>query len=368
MPPRILALIVTGSLLLMGTGCHPVVWTADSSGFVWAETDPERSVLFHYDIASGKSKILVTEAPAMAPWPALSPDAKRIAVGRLTASKEKSETMQLILYSLQGKELQRSAELPWAKGRTDDEKLQPTAAFWGPGDTLLVHDFADTREGHGKQVNKTGICDLHKKTSRLLDGSPMTIAGTPIRPDGKGFLMCRPDKGSLDIFFVQWDGTEYKINMGPGSRDNREMLQTPWKCDSEWRGALAIIRSGTSSVLIDTEKKTGTFAAIDRPDDGGSILQRFAFSEGACELQVVAVKGVSGQRRLELIKKGEKTPKVIHVGKAPRGHAPGDDFFLSPSPNRQWIAVRIFYDEAQQGRVLLINARGEVRDIQARTE
>jgi Tol biopolymer transport system component len=103
-------------MLLTISGCIPVAWLPDSSGFIYTDgTDLEQ--LVHYDVAKGERRVLVEKMSASTFWPAVSPDGKKVAVARLVrdADQSKTQTMQVFMYDLQGKEIQRSTEFPWTK-------------------------------------------------------------------------------------------------------------------------------------------------------------------------------------------------------------------------------------------------------------
>ena len=85
------------------SGCLPTAtWLPDSSGFVYTEGAPAKR-LVRYDLAKGRPRVLVEDTEGDAHLPAVSPDGKRVAV-----AQGKEGRLRVILFDLDGKELQRS--------------------------------------------------------------------------------------------------------------------------------------------------------------------------------------------------------------------------------------------------------------------
>jgi hypothetical protein len=201
--------------------------------------------------------------------------------------KANQETMQVIVYDLQRKEVRRSAEFPWAKDRRITLQKEmfslATGAFWTPGDRLVIHDLGDWLSA----APKTGIYDLGKKRMLVFDGLPIQIEGTPIRPDAKGFLMQQVKDAKSPVtalVFVLWDGTEQKIQMPADSEKIQMLVGSSWFATSSWLGNTAVLGSGTNRTRIDTDKRIATFEAVPKPEatvNGNEIVRQYTFPDGA---------------------------------------------------------------------------------------
>jgi hypothetical protein len=337
-------------------GCFPVAWLPDSSGFVYTDGGDFRQ-LVHYDVAKGERRVLVEKMPAATLWLALSPDGKTVAVARLTRVKgmERTLNLQIIVYDLKGKEVQRSAEFPWTtEYNGSSEGPIGAGVFWAASDgKLIVHNFDDPV--------KTGVYDPAKKTLVTLDGYPAAFGGTPVRPDGKGFLITRKDGGpeSLKVFLADWDGKTQPIDLKTAALDNADkadVIQFPWAGTSGWKGAVAEVSYGGTRVRIDTDKRTGTFEAIPKSEavaDDKNILQQYAFPDGAKVRVLGAEQATVNTYQLEYIKAGESKPKVLKVQEK-------SSFILLPSPDRKWLAARVVGEDKS---IFLISAKGEVKEI-----
>jgi Tol biopolymer transport system component len=92
------------------------VWLPDSSGFVYTTSKQQ---LLRYDVATGKTQVLVADTGTKTLSPAVSPDGKRIAVARLHGKgKERDgvleagpDTLEIVVFDLDGKELHRFPEV-----------------------------------------------------------------------------------------------------------------------------------------------------------------------------------------------------------------------------------------------------------------
>src|SRR5262249_11346108 len=150
---------------------------------------------------------------AHTPWPAVSPDGRHIAVARLTRhpDQQKPDTMQVILYDLKGKEARRSSEFTWALARekASKERLNTGVFLAARAGRLIVQDYE-------ADPGRTGIYDLARDRMIVLQRSPCAFGGTPVRPDGKGFLLVRDrGPGPTEVFLVDWEGKPRPVRMGP---------------------------------------------------------------------------------------------------------------------------------------------------------
>src|SRR5262245_13485208 len=350
-------LMAAGALATLAiAGCFPVAWLPDSSGFIYTD-GAEFQQLVHYDVAKSERNVLVEKTPASTLWPALSPDGKTIAVARLirAANVEKTLNLQVIEYDLKGKETHRSSEFEWTKewNGNNDGPLG-TGVYWATSDgKLIIYNYDDPV--------KTGIYDATKKSLALVDGCPAAFGGTPIRPDGKGFLVTQKNSAGdpLRVFLVDWEGKTQTIDMKPDSIDTDSkvsMIQFPWSCASGWKGQVAELSSGANRIRIDTDKRVGTFAIIPQSEaivDGKELYQQYVFPGGA-KVRVLGEEQMNQTKyQLEFVAAGDNKSKIV-------SQLEKKSFVLSPSPDRKWLAARIVGDEKT---IFLINAKGEVKEI-----
>jgi hypothetical protein len=362
-----------GCVLLATSGCIPVGWLPDSSGFIYTERQ-EFDRLIRYDLATGKRRVLVEKMPARTPTVAISPDGKRIAVAHLRRGKDqtKPETMQVLLYDLRGELVHRSPEFNWGANRRRGEDDHPnTGVFWVPGaGNLLVQDY--------DEPGRTGIYRLQEDTmGQVLDGTPCVYGSTPVRPDGKGFLVLgevAPATRDPGLFLVDWKGKKERIPLKWAKdqevlgRDAVDLLRAPWNGRSEWQGNVALVTRGTLRIRVDTEKRTGVIDELPREDatvDGKELLQHYAFPRGGIKLRVLiaektkSVGPIPTQNtilHLEMIQPGEKKPRLLM--KIKNGIA-----VFSPSPDKKWVALRSMSDNTRADEVLLVSETGEVREV-----
>lgn len=360
--PMWLMLVAVPCLLAAITGCVPIVWLPDSSGFVY----PVDGKLVHYDRLTGKRRVLVAKLPSQFLLPAVSPDGKRIAVARLGRDRGTGAAliMQIILYDLRGREVSRSPESPWGPLRGSYETSQPveTGVFWpaGPG-KLIVQDW--------ETPGRVGIYDPERKRLIVLEGSPLAFGGTPCRPDGKGFLVVRPDGPSVKLALVDWDGKERPIRMRPEAIDSEDkvwVINYPLNGTSAWEGNVAVVNYGTIRIRIDTDKLVGTFESVPKEEayvGGKEVLQQFAFPKGGVKLRVLQAQKGEGppekrERLLHLELLGAKAGKPRLLKELENGC-----FLFSPSPDGKWLAVRAVAGKVNPHEVLLVSSGGEVREV-----
>jgi hypothetical protein len=372
---RLFWLVLLGlSALLTVGGCLPVGWLPDSSGFVYTGRR-EFDRLIHYDLATGKRRVLIEKLPAGAPTVAISPDGKRIAVACLCRgrNKNKPETMQVLLYDLQGKLIHNSPQFNWGANRRAGEDDHPnTGAFWvARAGVLLIQDY--------EEPGRTGIYDLGKDVMRkVLEGTPCVYGGTPVRPDGKGFLMVGgvpPAVPESELFFVDWKGESQRIPLKWEIKNEKihpdaglGLLLFPWKGTSEWQGPVARVTYGTLRIQTDTEKRTGILDELRHSDatvDGKELLQHYAFARGGIKLRVLLAERTKRadsigdedvHLHLEMIRPGEKKPRVLQ--KIQNG-----SYYFSPSPDGKWVAIRSGADNSRTDEILLVSETGQVREI-----
>ena len=373
---RGLALLFTAAVCA-GTGCFPVVWLPDSSGFVYTTCTADTSRLMHYDVNKKKVRVVADKVPAATVWPALSADGKRVAVAALR--EDPATTMQVFIYDLQGKEVRRSPEFAWPAPPSKRAGLRATGVFWA-GDRIIVHDFEDLEAGHalpGTGNSATsGIYDLEKNTLVRVEGRPAPFAGTPVLPNGKGFLVSKPvtwtentpngvrNGLTVGMALVDWQGKAAAIDTEPVRNarlapDQLNLLADPWAGTSRWVGGIAEVSSGAVRLRVDTDKRVATVAKVPADQakaNGADILQRFVFAGAETEVRVGAEAGDVVRQRLEVVKGGK--PAALEKSQT---------WLLSPSPDSQWLAARGLSVDGGEvwDAIFLIDPTGASRQLAA---
>lgn len=360
LPPRVplLGRTLLLAALLASCGCYPgIVWLPDSSGFVHTFGSGERlsyNRLVHFDLASGKAHVVVTDTGSVTLWPAVSPDSKQLAVAQLLSAREKPMTLQIVVYDLKGQERQRSRPFPWRREPGTDDKREATGVFWSPrGDQLLVHDYGPHP--------RTGIYDLTADRLVVLeDAQPAPFGGTPFRPDGAGFLLTRPHGGGrLDVVWSDCNCKEQAVVMKPdtvNSDQKRTMLAIPWAFTSSWEGAEAVVACSDVRVRIDTGKGVGWLVKL--PDEGAAdrkgVRQQYVFPRTGVRLRVLEFnEGNDTFCDLQTIDQGKVIALVERVRQC----------FLYPAPNGKHVAVgcqEVKQLEREQFLILVVGEDGKV--------
>jgi hypothetical protein len=356
-------------LLIPCGGCLPdVAWLPDSSGFIYTETDwpdlknsatlknnrflprPSQGELIHFDLAT-KTRSVIATTKTDTIRPALSPDGKRIAVADLSLGANRR--LQVIVFDSQGKELHRSKSLPWGDGQEDQISKFPQL-FWGSnGNKLLIC------------ANKqSGIYDLDTQQVVTLGAVVPAMYGTsPIRPDGKGFLIAREGRR---ISFIDWEGKQTAIDLPPDFVNDGVITTPHVSCWSRWEGNVAIATWKKGQLRIDTEKKTATLTEPGEAEwawDGREIQEQYVFPGGKVRVVVLYKKswrdfkdaglptvsvewfGPDGQRRILV-------PETFHCA-------------LYPSPNKERVALRYFTEGPEADRdkaqsfIKVVDAKGD---------
>jgi dipeptidyl aminopeptidase/acylaminoacyl peptidase len=376
---------------LAATGCVPqAVWLPDSSGFIYTDALTGGEQILLYDIAKGESRVIAKNTAAFTINPAVSPDGKRVAFARFTEAKDpergkmrEEDKLGVTICDLTGKDVQVSKEFEWALGKDLSINLAPprdAELYWSPkGDKVLV-----------SARGRTGLYDIKadKLTMVLGKRSPLVFGNTPIRPDGKGFLLFSEDdwdgprnQQTPGIIFVDWDGkvqaiklTNFKLD------DNRPSealpLVLPQVHASSWNKDLAEVRWGRKAFRIDTAKLEAKQEKLEgeTDKDGRPIQQKFQFPGNGPTVRLVETRAReiemweqkedlgAGEFRVEVLADGHKQPKVLvekHSGLVQ----------LLPAPNGDYLLIDCIRFRMEAGKkmvpdfgrtLLLLNRKGEV--------
>lgn len=354
--------IIVMFLLCCLSACNlGVAWLPDSSGFVFTTSAGH---LVHYDAASKKQRVLVTDkAAAVTCWPAVSPDGKKIAVAGLDGAKGEKAKLRVDLYDLEGKSTHRSPDLEWGEVKGKDTQFL-TQLFWSPdGKKLLVHGMGTSdsaSEGH-----VTGLYDLAGKKAVLWKNHvPAIFGATPIRPDGQGFLLSSVvDNETGAYFWVDWKGNKKDIK----SRKERLEPEGPglWPTlgNSRWNGPIARLTTPEGSYAIDTAKLEENQEKVKPADfkvKNEYIRMRAELAGG---LELLALETDDGDMRGPAIRVVTRKPgkeAVTEIIPAWRDRL----VLFCPSPDRKHLVVRVWYGlrGAKGDTIHVIGRDGKVAD------
>jgi hypothetical protein len=364
------------------SGCIPVTWLPDSSGFVYVKRHPAKGPkdlpaiqLLHFDLKKNTSRVVVDRVVSNTNWPAVSPDGKRLAVARFARGVKEGWTVQVVIYDLGGKQLHESKRFEWpADGTLTQNSDSPSFLFWSPKDDRVVVT----------SMMATGIYNVGTAAmeTTIEQSAPLIHGGTPIRPDGKGCLLLVDDGGPVRLTFVQWDGNERTLNIKPlaallpnllGRQENENrigdiglIVHAPLLCPSWWDDNAAVVggKRGKATIRYDTAKKSvaitvpkkdsesfrqllkEAFGTYDISDDVSirvvGFSEKKADSEGAIDFnRVVIVHHKSGKEHTLLAK---EAPCVFPI----------------PSPDGRNLALNFYGSKVVPTRTVVISAQGEL--------
>ncbi len=283
--------------------------------------------------------------------PSVSPDGKRVAYVHVVEDDGKS--LQVVTCDLDGKELHRSKPLE----RQETPNGRP-GVFWVPGqpDRLL---FDDSRI-LGFYDLKADKFTMHDKWGSLTS----VLGGSPIRPDGKGFLGMKPDGSgggkSDSLLFVDWDGKATKIQI-PESADTQKEAAY-WPSPLRWDDEVAVLRASDDLIRVDTKALKATQETTPPPltADKKWIHDQFRLAGGAVvrlvELDPAhADKPPSNDKkpllRVEVQKPDEKEAKTLMDD--------AEFAVIDPSPDGKMAVVQACSFSKTKGWLWLIDAKGE---------
>jgi hypothetical protein len=249
------------ALLCVLPGCVlGVAWLPDSSGFFF--TTPKGD-LVAYDYATKKQRVILRDkSAATTAWPAISPDGKKIALAQLGASDDKNDAvLEVVVCDLEGTVNFRSGPMKLAtlKGKDFDYSTQ---VAWSPdAKKLVVHG-----QGHpnsGKGFDNAALFDFATKKLQIWEQHvPAYFGGSPIRPDGAGFLLMSSESNETpaEYAWVDWSGKKQKIVIKDERQEEDE--PQPWTAlaNSRWDGNKAIVTVAERRYVIDTQKLQETSA------------------------------------------------------------------------------------------------------------
>jgi Tol biopolymer transport system component len=328
-----------------------MVWLPDSSGFIYPGGKAGEQIMF-YDAAKREHRVLIEDTGAGTLIPGLSPDGKRIAVVRIRRGEDGEEAAQIVVYDWTGKESHRSAQMKWKAAGEKKEGILGTMVFWDYAGNKLLFSAPFEKEP------QTGIYHPQTKQLRIVTGRLLPFGGTPIRPDGKGFLVAAGD-GKVAAF-IDWEGRKQELELAPeaAANDDRAILDIPWWFVSQWDGNAAVASYKEWRTRIDSKKRTVTLEK--RPQAEGrvgdfNIQQQWTFPNGAKVRGLVKehADGKFDKSRLEIITPGADKPHVL----VEEG---GGIFGFSPSPDKKLLAIWCVDDGTGKPYVYVVNSAGEL--------
>lgn len=340
-------LAVAGVLaLLTCTGCLPnVAWMPDSSGFVHCGQGGQ---VLHYDLATQKHRVVVQNTGASTIWPALSPDGKRVAVARYLVNKDYSDTLEVIIYDMQGKEIQHSTVFDFTPSNESrpnaNGKVTETYLVWSPKTEHIIIMAGQ----------HTGLYDVRNDGLMIFDHAwPLVVENTPVRPEGDGFLISRgTNEEEVKFAFVTWEGREYSFATKPlPVTGENDWPRFPFLYHSRWEGNTAFLKNQANGLRLDTRQNKGSVLTDLPPDQVGGHLHQQVFFSNRAELRVVRDPNASEKSlRVEYLEKPDAKPRVL-VDR-------GEICLVYPSPNKQYVALRCAADK-KGNLILVVNEKGE---------
>jgi hypothetical protein len=339
---------------LFASGCIAgVAWTPDSRGFYFT-SGKDSGKLCYFDVVTKKRRPVAENQGGMALWPAVSPDARRVAVA-VPFRPEGKKQFQVVVYDVQGKEVQRTRPILLERkesGKEEKKNEFPLWLFWAPpeqGDKVLL-----------QASNGCALIDLKENRVTDLGKQLLLVLGdTPVRPDGKGFLalVAGPDETAkeMDLTFCDWQGNKQVI-----SRCDERSCSTlffPFLVAARWQGAVATVRGRGLEVVVDTQKQIMTVAKLkpERTAENHAIRQAYRLGKTGTLVRVVELEDRNNSPvRVEIVPQG--APAKVLTSKA-------GIVSLTPSPDGKMLAVRYSYWELfreTEEHLAVIDARGEV--------
>lgn len=189
----------------------------------------------------------------------------------------------------------------------------------------------------------------------------MLFGNTPIRADGKGFVIARDIRMQLEIAFVDWEGKSHEVALDAAASDNDEkkiMLYFPSVFLSRWDTDTAEVSYKQWRIRLDTKMLKGSLEerpATEYRVGKESLQQKHEFPDGV-KVRALIVENAEGnfdKSRLEILTPGANKPRV--VVERDKG-----SFAFSASPDKNLLAVWCMDDGTGTPRVYVVNSKGEV--------
>lgn len=357
-------------LLIAGmSGCtlqQNVMWLPDSSGFLYPENGGHR--ISRYDLGTKKVETVIVETGIDCTNPAMNRAGDRIALAKyevtgLEETKEELIREQIVIFDLEGKEVQRlplrevrrklkprDAVVPVEKQQGKNEtRPSDVPLFWsGPCDRLLAG---------------MTLYNLRTGTWKELKVSPLPIflggifgIGQLAGPSERGFLGLVPPQETPKeerLVFVNWEGEISEFQGSPPSK----FLAVSF----EWEGGTGKFSTAEGSHLYDTERMTYTFVPDSSPKltsaDERSWIYEFPSTSVILKLFSVEVKDGPAQACLVSIDpKTKRETGIVSSGT-------WEEMRFYPAPDGRKVAVRgKSVKDDKQEMILIVDEGGKVLD------
>lgn len=358
--------------MISTVGCVPgVTWLPDSSGLVYTNNKGELRIL---SATTGKTRRLAIKCNGTI-WPAVSPDGKRFASVDLqrvhtrgVGFEAKFQTrIQINVHSPTGEQVHQSPVLDWgperAKGFYSEQVGKGMQLFWSRADRILL-----------SCENTAGLYHLKTKKLQTFSNSMLSvISQTPVRPDGKGFLLLPgvEDK-KMRLQFVDWKGQSKTIRGVTENlrNDNKEdeallsMLAVPPVFHSRWKGSTAVISWSGKELQINTDKGMSSWHKyLPKRTDEDKIIQYVHQLPGTkVSVRLVEVTPRKDLPNAVATKHSYRIEVVLAESDKPKILAQEAQWVRPfPSPDGKYLALRYTAADKQgeTERLLLVNSAGK---------
>lgn len=343
----VLSLCLAGCVLGVG-------WLPDSSGFVFTAPDGR---LVAYDIASREQRVILTDPAAKSTLqPAVSTDGKRVALAELE-TKQKQAFLKILITDLRGGSRVRSNVIRFAEFTGNDLRCS-THVFWSPdGRKLLVHSVGFANGGRGFRAS--AIFDVAtQKCTIWPDEEPVYIRQSPLRPDGKGFLVFKHKP--LGHAWVDWNGDHHSIS-GP-MPDGTDSAES-WNRSARWDRDTALISLDAQRLIIDTANRKRSVKPIPQVelDLGNEQIDDRITLESGTELLMLATP-IPGRQltAIRVVARSKADKKIREV--VPPVADQLVRLMRAPDGRHALVRIQFGFRGAKGDSICVLDGTGRVRD------
>jgi len=369
--------LAAGVLLILGTsGCtlrQNVMWLPDSSGFVYPESGGHR--ISRYDLATKKAIPVIGETGIYCTNPALNREGTRFTMAKyevitLAATREVVTCEQIVIFNLQGEEVQRLPvhekrhkidELNSKKKENQKkikvvdktETIDMTIDWSGPADRLLAGStLYNLQTGTWKELKAIPLPTCWDRSGKEEIPGPIE----------HGFLgsTSKPEGSELNVLvFVDWEGviSEFQGNVPPNN-PTQELLSFTWE------GRTAKFRCTDGVHEYDTQRMIYKFVPETEPkstteNNRTKSSMTYEFPSTSMILKYSAVDEENSASDEQLVSIDPKT--IVETMLVSPGTLEEMRFF--PAPDGRKIVVRgVVRKDDKQETIVVIDENGKVLD------